>query len=82
MACVSIVLMPFLTSIDYLVIQFIKAGGAVNGGAYAPFILTVDWLGWVCYMHLFLSMLLSHLNISYIICNGHERHIQIFRCNL
>ena len=22
-----------------------KAGGAVNGGAYAPFILTVDWLG-------------------------------------
>ncbi|MBS5595280.1 MAG: hypothetical protein KHX08_07735, partial [Clostridiales bacterium] len=26
-----------------------KAGGAVNGGAYAPFILTVDWLGWLCY---------------------------------
>ena len=25
-----------------------KAGGAVNGGAYAPFILTVDWLGWLC----------------------------------
>ena len=24
-------------------------GGAVNGGAYAPFILTVDWLGWLCY---------------------------------
>ena len=24
-----------------------KAGGAVNGGAYA-FILTVDWLGWLC----------------------------------
>ena len=27
-----------------------KAGGAVNGGAYAPFILTVDWLGWLCYL--------------------------------
>ena len=26
-----------------------KAVGAVNGGAYAPFILTVDWLGWLCY---------------------------------
>ena len=25
-----------------------KAGGAVNGGAYAPFILTVDWLGGLC----------------------------------
>ena len=25
-----------------------KAGGAVNGCAYAPFILTVDWLGWRC----------------------------------
>ena len=25
-----------------------KADGAVNGGAYAPFILTVDWLGWLC----------------------------------
>ena len=21
----------------------------VDGGAYAPFILTVDWLGWLCY---------------------------------
>ena len=29
-----------------------KAGGAVNGGAYAPFILTVDWLGWPCYLNL------------------------------
>jgi len=28
-----------------------KAGGAVNGGAYAPFILTVDWLGWPCYQN-------------------------------
>lgn len=26
-----------------------KAGGAVNGGALAPLILTVDWLGWFCY---------------------------------
>jgi len=26
-----------------------KAGEAVNSGAYAPFILTVDWLGWLCY---------------------------------
>ena len=26
--------------------------GAVNGGAYAPFILTVDWLGWLCYFNL------------------------------
>ena len=25
-----------------------KAGGAVSGGAYAPFISTVDWLGWLC----------------------------------
>lgn len=46
------------------------------------FHITVDWLGWFCYTHLFLSMLLSHLNISYIIWNGHERHIQIFCCNL
>lgn len=28
------------------------------------FHITVDRLGWLCYMHLFLSMLLSHLNIS------------------
>jgi len=26
-----------------------KPGGAVNGGAYAPFILAVDWLDWFCY---------------------------------
>ena len=25
-----------------------KAGGAA-GGAYAPFILTARWLGWLCY---------------------------------
>ena len=28
-----------------------KTDGTVNGGAYAPFILTVDWLGWLCYFH-------------------------------
>ena len=28
-----------------------KTGGAVNGGARnAPFILTVDWLDWLCYL--------------------------------
>ena len=32
-----------------------KAGGAVNGGAYAPFILTVDWLGWLCYDNIVIS---------------------------
>jgi len=26
-----------------------KPGGAVNGGR-SLFILTVDWLGWVCYL--------------------------------
>ena len=31
------------------------AGGAVNGGAYAPFILTVDWLGWLCYDNIVIS---------------------------
>ena len=36
-----------LSPLDYLPA---KAGGAVNGGAYAPFILTVDWLGWFCYI--------------------------------
>lgn len=46
------------------------------------FHIAVDRLGWFCYTHLFLSILLSHLNISYIIWNGHERHIQIFCCNL
>ena len=23
-------------------------GGAAGGGAYAPFILTARWLGWLC----------------------------------
>ena len=32
-------------SLDFL---SAKAGGAVNGG-HSPFILTVDWLGWLCY---------------------------------
>jgi len=27
----------------------VKPGGAVNGGR-SPFILTVDWLGWGCYL--------------------------------
>ncbi|RJV94717.1 hypothetical protein DW937_12095 [Faecalibacterium sp. AM43-5AT] len=26
-----------------------KTGGTVNGGR-SPFILTVDWLGWFCYL--------------------------------
>ena len=29
-----------------------KAGGAAGGGAYAPFILTARWLGWLCYLKL------------------------------
>ena len=38
-----------------------KAGGAVNGGAYAPFILTVDWLGWLCYSFLYDLCLVGYL---------------------
>ena len=34
---------------------YAKAGGAVNGGAYAPFILTVDWLGCLCYEDIVIS---------------------------
>ena len=26
-----------------------KAGGAADGSAYALFILTAHWLGWLCY---------------------------------
>ena len=37
-----------------------KPGGAVNGCAYAPFILTVDWLGWVCYLPDKLEFILSY----------------------
>ena len=37
-----------LSRLDY---PSAKAGGTVNGGAiFAPFILTVDWLGWLCYV--------------------------------
>ena len=36
-----------LSRLDY---PLAKTGGAINGGAYAPFILTVDWLGWLCYL--------------------------------
>ena len=36
-----------------------KAGRAVNGGAYAPFILTVDWLGWLCYEDIVISSALT-----------------------
>ena len=38
----------------------IVSGGAVNGCAYAPFILTVDWLGWVCYLPDKLEFILSY----------------------
>ena len=34
----------------YFLQPFADSGGAVNGGAFAPFILTVDRLGWVCYL--------------------------------
>jgi succinate dehydrogenase/fumarate reductase flavoprotein subunit len=40
--------------------QTLFAGGAVNGCAYAPFILTVDWLGWVCYLPDKLEFILSY----------------------
>ena len=43
---------PLLSPLDCLPA---KAGGAVNGGAYAPFILTVDWLGWLCYDNIVIS---------------------------
>ena len=36
-----------------------KPGGAVNGGR-SPFILTVDWLGWVCYLPDKLEFILSY----------------------
>ena len=38
-----------------------KAGGAVNGGAYAPFILTVDWLDWLCYFVMFIQLLTKEM---------------------
>ncbi|OUP81681.1 hypothetical protein B5F07_16485 [Lachnoclostridium sp. An169] len=36
-----------------------KPGGAVNGGR-SPFILTVDWLGQVCYLSGKLEFILSY----------------------
>ena len=37
-----------LSRLDY---PSAKAGGTVNGGAiFAPFILNVDWIGWLCYV--------------------------------
>ena len=41
-----------------------KAGGAVNCGAYAPFILTVDWLDWLCYFLDKLEVVLMHRQSS------------------
>ena len=35
-----------LSRLDY---PLAKTGGAVNGGR-SPFILTVDWIGWLCYL--------------------------------
>ena len=32
-----------------------KASRTVNDGAYAPFILTVDWLDWLCYDNIVIS---------------------------
>ena len=40
---------------------FAKTGGAVNGGAYAPFILTVDWLDWLCYFVMFIQLLTKEM---------------------
>ena len=44
-----------------------KTGGAVNGGTFAPFILTVDWLGWICYLFPHHSCVLASFRI-FIIC--------------
>ena len=44
-------------SLDYL---FAKVGGTVSGGVYVPFILTVDWLGQVCYLSGKLEFILSY----------------------
>ena len=41
-----------------------KTGGAVNGGAYAPFILTVDWLGWFCHLFSYSHLHLLHLYVQ------------------
>ena len=36
-----------------------KASRTVNDGAYAPFILTVDWLDWLCYDNIVISNALT-----------------------
>ena len=43
-------------SLDFL---SAKAGGAVNGG-HSPFILTVDWLGWLCYLSINCTEILNY----------------------
>ena len=49
-----------------------KAGGAVNGCAYAPFILTVDWLGWVCYLPDKLEFSFPYLDLIIALTNYDE----------
>ena len=49
---------PLLSPLDCLPA---KAGGAVNCGAYAPFILTVDWLDWLCYFVMFIQLLTKEM---------------------
>ncbi|RHP06966.1 hypothetical protein DW773_12455 [Firmicutes bacterium AM29-6AC] len=44
-----------------------KTGGAVNGGTFPPFILTVDRLGWICYLFPHHSCVLASFRI-FIIC--------------
>jgi len=44
-----------------------KTGGAVNGGTFALFILTVDWLGWIFYLFPHHSCVLASFRI-FIIC--------------
>ena len=57
-----------------------KAGGAVNGCAYAPFILTVDWLGWVCYLPDKLEFILSYHVLPYnMLTNIFEDNVRDFQ---
>ena len=53
-----------LSPLDY---RTAKTGGAVNGGTFALFILTVDWLGWFCYLFPHHSCVLASFRI-FIIC--------------
>src|SRR5699024_2209210 len=48
-----------------------KAGGAVNGGAYAPFILTVDWLGRLYHLLYFLvqNQIAKYIYVATAGCN-------------